>query len=60
MFFLFCLLQIKKCYFLLILSRCMKIYFAPLKNDDVATILQEKLDIDSKKAHVIARLSGVA
>ena len=41
-----------------ILSRCMKIYFAPLKNDDVAMILQEKLDIDSKKAHVIARLSG--
>ena len=36
----------------------MKIYFAPLKNDDVAMILQEKLDIDSKKAHVIARLSG--
>ena len=41
-----------------ILSRCMKIYFAPLKSDDVAKILQKELEVDSKKAHVIARLSG--
>lgn len=41
-----------------ILSRCMKIYFAPLNYQEVAKVLQQKMDITQDKAMIIARLSG--
>ena len=41
-----------------ILSRCMKIYFAPLSYLDVAKVLQQKIQIEEDKAKIIARLSG--
>lgn len=33
-----------------ILSRCMKIYFAPLSYLDVAKVLQQKIQIEEDKA----------
>lgn len=41
-----------------ILSRCMKIYFAPLTYMEVARALQQQMDITEDKAKIIARLSG--
>lgn len=41
-----------------ILSRCMKIYFAPLNYQEVAKVLQQKMDITQDKAMIIARLSS--
>ncbi len=41
-----------------ILSRCMKIYFAPLQETDVAQVLTKKFTIDETKARLIAKLSG--
>lgn len=41
-----------------ILSRCMKIYFAPLGEDEIMLVLKQKYSIDGTKAQVIAKLSG--
>lgn len=41
-----------------ILSRCMKIYFSPLADDEVLQVLQQQQNIPSDKAKVIAKLSG--
>lgn len=41
-----------------ILSRCMKIYFAPMKVDDVTKVLVQNLSIDNSTAQIMARLSG--
>lgn len=41
-----------------ILSRCTKIYFAPLSYKEVAKILQQKIQIEEDKAKIIARLSS--
>lgn len=41
-----------------ILSRCMKIYFAPLGEDEIMSVLKQKYSIDGTKAQVIAKLSG--
>lgn len=41
-----------------VLSRCTKIYFAPLKNEEVASILQAKGSVERDRAEVIARLAG--
>ncbi len=41
-----------------ILSRCMKIYFAPLQEIEVTQVLTKKFTIDETKARLIAKLSG--
>lgn len=41
-----------------ILSRCMKLYFAPLSESEIATILKSKYAIEEDKAVMIAKLSG--
>lgn len=41
-----------------ILSRCMKLYFAPLTDVEVAKVLQNKQNIDLKNAKIAAKLSG--
>ena len=41
-----------------VLSRCTKIYFAPLRNEEVAAILRDKGGVDTDRAEVIARISG--
>lgn len=41
-----------------ILSRCMKLYFAPLLEDEIKIILKSKYAVNEDKATVIAKLSG--
>jgi len=41
-----------------ILSRCMKLYFAPLSEDEIKIILKSKYAVNEDKATVIAKLSG--
>ena len=41
-----------------ILSRCMKIHFAPMIVDDVTKVLVEKLAVKESDAQIMARLSG--
>ncbi|WP_286035000.1 DNA polymerase III subunit delta' [Megamonas hypermegale] len=41
-----------------ILSRCMKLYFAPLSEDEIKIILKSKYAVEEDKATVIAKLSG--
>lgn len=41
-----------------ILSRCMKIYFAPMKVDDITKVLVQNLSLDNSTAQIMARLSG--
>ena len=41
-----------------ILSRCMKLYFAPLSANEVTAILAKTQNIDEQKAQIIAKLSG--
>lgn len=41
-----------------ILSRCMKLYFAPLLEDEIKIILKSKYVVEENKATVIAKLSG--
>lgn len=41
-----------------ILSRCMRIYFAPLPENEIELILRHKYNIEEKRAALIARLSG--
>lgn len=40
-----------------ILSRCMKVYFSPLRNSDIESILQSR-GLENTRALTIARLSG--
>lgn len=41
-----------------ILSRCMKIYFAPLGENEIVAIAKRQYNIEDAKARMIARLSG--